>query len=263
VVSLLISDVPGDDPQLIASGPTVPDPTTAADARAIIERYGLEVADSIERFLQTQEAETPDPDDPVFRGNEVRVIAGPQLSLEAAAQRAREEGVPALILSDSVEGESREVGTAFAAIARQAKNHGQPIAPPCVILSGGETTVSITGGGRGGPNTEFGLGMAINLAGEAGITGLSCDTDGIDGSESNAGCIVDEHTVPRAREQGLDPSAFLEDNDAWTFFDALGDLVVTGPTHTNVNDFRAMYIAGRSGTDSGAERAGGSGERRE
>mgnify|MGYP001817975784 FL=1 len=149
----------------------------------------------------------------------------------------------ALILADSIEGESREVGKAFAAIARQAKYHGQPIKPPCVILSGGETTVSLRGQGRGGPNTEFALGMALNLAGEEGISAIVCDTDGIDGSEDNAGCQVDCTTLARARAAGLDPEARVQDNDAWTLFNEIGDLVVTGPTDTNVNDFRAIYVA--------------------
>jgi glycerate 2-kinase len=243
VVTLLISDVPGDDPQLIASGPTIPDSTTAAQARAIIQRYQLQPAASIERFLQTAEAETPAPDDPLFANNTVQLIAGPQVSLLAAAELAKSLGVTPLILSDSVEGESREVGTAFAAIARQAKFHGQPVAPPCVILSGGETTVSIKGSGKGGPNTEFNLGLALNLAGEVGITVLACDTDGIDGSEDNAGSIIDASTLARARARGLDAEVFLNNNDTWSFFDALGDLVVTGPTNTNVNDFRAIYVA--------------------
>lgn len=243
VVSLLISDVPGDDPRAIASGPTVPDASTVADAKAIIQRYGLVVADSILQFLDSPAAETPKPGDAAFEGNEVHIIAGPQVSLMAAASHARSEGVPALILADSIEGESREVGKAFAAIARQARYHGQPIAPPCVILSGGETTVSLRGNGRGGPNTEFALGMALNLAGEEGISAIVCDTDGIDGSEDNAGCFVDSTTLARARGAGVDPETCLRNNDAWTFFDAIGDLVVTGPTDTNVNDFRAIYIA--------------------
>jgi hydroxypyruvate reductase len=244
VVTLTISDVPGDDPQLIASGPTVADPTTAADARVIIDRYQLQVADSIVEFLKSPLAETPKPGDPVFARSEVHVIAGPQVSLLAAAREAESLGVPALILADSVEGESRDVGTAFAAIARQARHHGQPMVPPCVILSGGETTVSISGSGRGGPNTEFALGMALNLAGEAGISALACDTDGIDGSEDNAGGFIDASSLQRGRDLGLDPSALLENNDAWSFFDAVGDLVVTGPTNTNVNDFRAIYVEG-------------------
>ncbi len=243
VVSLLISDVPGDDPRAIASGPTVPDASTAADAKAIIQRYGLAVADSILQFLDSPAAETPKPGDAVFDGNEVHIIAGPQVSLLAAARQAENEGVPALILADSIEGESREVGKAFAAIARQARYHGQPVEPPCVILSGGETTVSLRGKGRGGPNTEFALGMALNLAGEAGISAIVCDTDGIDGSEDNAGCFIDSTTLHRARGAGLDPETSLRNNDAWTFFDAIGDLVVTGPTDTNVNDFRAIYVA--------------------
>lgn len=243
VVSLLISDVPGDDPQVIASGPTLPDPSTAAQARAIIDRYQLTVADSIRQFLLSEQAETPGPADPRFEGDELQLVAAPQISLQAAAAQARSEAVPALILSDCIEGEAREIGKAFAAIARQAKFHNQPIAPPCVILSGGETTVSIKGNGKGGPNTEFNLAMALALAGESGITALACDTDGIDGSEDNAGCIIDETSLARARERGLDPAGYLENNDAWTLFDAIGDLVVTGPTHTNVNDLRAIYVA--------------------
>ncbi len=243
VVSLLISDVPGDDPQLIASGPTLPDPSSAADALAVIDRFELPVPESIREFLHSPAAETPAPGDPLFEGHEWHVIAAPQLSLEAARARAEELGVSALILGDSVEGESREVGKAFAAIARQSRFRGQPLSPPCVILSGGETTVSIRGTGRGGPNTEFALGMALQLAGEPGIYTLACDTDGIDGSEDNAGCVIGPDTLDRARELGLDAPAMLQDNDAWSFFHALGDLVVSGPTDTNVNDFRAIYIA--------------------
>lgn len=242
VVTLMISDVPGDDPQLIASGPTVPDPTTAADARAILARYDIEVADSIAQFLQSDAAETPAPGDERLAGHQWRIIAAPQLSLEAAANHARQRGVTPLILSDAIEGESREVGKVLGAIARQCKLHGQPVAPPCVILSGGETTVSIRGEGRGGPNSECALGMVQALAGEPGITALACDTDGIDGSEDNAGAVIDEATLTRARGLGLDPAAYLADNDAWSFFDALGDLVITGPTDTNVNDFRAIHI---------------------
>ncbi len=250
VVTLLISDVPGDDPEAIASGPTVPDPSTAEQAREIIRRYDLQIPDSIRTFLDSPLADTPKPGDAIFARNEVHIIAGPQVSLLAAARQAESEGVGAIILADSVEGESREVGKAFAAIARQARFHGQPINPPCVILSGGETTVSLKGTGRGGPNTEFALGMAINLAGEGGISAMACDTDGIDGSENNAGSFIDASTLQRARERGLDPDAYLQNNDAWSFFEALGDLVVTGPTDTNVNDFRAIFIDAphRSGT---------------
>lgn len=242
VVTLLISDVPGDDPEAIASGPTVPDPSTAEQAREIIRRYDLQIPDSIRTFLDSPLADTPKPGDAIFARNEVHIIAGPQVSLLAAARQAESEGVSAVILADSVEGESREVGKAFAAIARQARFHGQPINPPCVILSGGETTVSLKGTGRGGPNTEFALGMAINLAGERGISAMACDTDGIDGSEDNAGSFIDPTTLQRARERGLDPVAYLQNNDAWSFFEALDDLVVTGPTDTNVNDFRAIYV---------------------
>lgn len=243
LVTLLISDVPGDDPQLIASGPTVPDSSTAAEAMAILERFRLDAPQSVLKFLNSPAARTPDASDPLFAGNEVHIIASPKLSLQAAAQCAESMGVRALVLSDAIEGESQEVGGAFASIVRKVLAQGQPIAPPCVILSGGETTVTLRGAGKGGPNSEFALALALGLAGEAGVTALVCDTDGIDGSEDNAGCIVDESTLPRAVELGLDAATYLCDNDAWSFFDALGDLVVTGPTGTNVNDFRAIYIA--------------------
>jgi hydroxypyruvate reductase len=243
ILSLLISDVPGDAPQLIASGPTVPDDSTSAEALAILERYRVAVPPSMRSFLESPASGTPPATDPCFERSDTRVVAGPQVSLQAAAALAESRGVPALILSDSIEGESRDVGKALAAIARQVKYHGQPIRPPCVLLSGGETTVTLRGEGRGGPNTEFNLGLALALAGEPGISALACDTDGIDGSEDNAGCFVDALTLARAAEAGLDPHAALVDNDAWSFFHALGDLVVTGPTHTNVNDFRAIYIA--------------------
>jgi glycerate 2-kinase len=246
VVSLLISDVPGDDPQLIASGPTLPDASTAADALAVIERYRLQVADSIRTFLASDQAETPSPGDPGFAADEVQIVAAPQLSLLAASELAAAEGITPLILSDSIEGEAREIGKAMAAIARQSRYHQQPVAPPCVILSGGETTVTISGNGRGGPNSEFNLGMVMALAGEPGITCLAADTDGIDGSEDNAGCFIDKDTLVRAREAGLDPAECLENNDAWRFFDTIGDLLVTGPTHTNVNDFRAIYVAAKA-----------------
>jgi hydroxypyruvate reductase len=249
VVTLVISDVPGDDPQLIASGPTVPDTTTAADALAVIERYQLNVPASVRHFLDTEAAETPDASDPAFSGNELHIIATAQLSLEAAVRRAGQSGVSAMVLSDSVEGESRKVANDLAQLARQVKHSGKPMPPPCVILSGGETTVTVGGDGKGGPNTELGLAMAISLDGEQGITALSCDTDGIDGSEDNAGCFIDDHTLARARELGLNPSIYLENNDAWSFFEPLGDLIVTGPTDTNVNDFRAMYIAGDESSD--------------
>lgn len=242
VVSLLVSDVPGDDPELIASGPTIADPSSTADAIAILARYGISPPPGIEAFLQSEAAETPKPGDPVFEHCEAHIVAGPQVSLQAAAEEARKAGINALILADAVEGEAREVGKAFAAIARQVKYFDQPIAKPCVILSGGETTVSIKGTGKGGPNSEFNLAMAIALGGTSGITAIACDTDGIDGSEDNAGCIIDATTLQRAQQLGMDPASSLDDNDAWSFFNALGDLVVSGPTHTNVNDFRAMLI---------------------
>ena len=246
VVTLLISDVPGDDPQLIASGPTLPDPATVADARAVIERFELKLPPSALRYLNSDQAETPKPGHPAFAGNEVHVIAAPQLSLEAAAEHLRAQGMAAMILSDAVEGESREVGKVLAGIAQQVRHRGQPLAAPCVLLSGGETTVTLGSVGRqegkGGPNSEFALGLALTLGGAPGIVALAADTDGIDGSENNAGSLIDETTLQRARESGLDATGLLGANQSWLFFDALGDLVVTGPTDTNVNDFRAIYI---------------------
>lgn len=246
VVTLLISDVPGDDEQLIASGPTLPDPATVADAQAVIERFQLQLPASALRFLASDMAETPKPGHPAFEGNQVHIIAAPQLSLEAAADYARERGLAAMILSDSVEGESREVGKVLAGIAQQVRHRGQPLPAPCVLLSGGETTVTLGATGRtegkGGPNSEFALGLALALDGAPGIVALAADTDGIDGSENNAGSVVDETTLQRARERGLDAAGLLGANQSWIFFEALEDLVVTGPTDTNVNDFRAIYI---------------------
>jgi len=246
VVSLIISDVPGDDLSAIASGPTVGDPTTAAEARELLARYGITPAPSIATHLDSPAAETPDPDDPIFTSVENRLIATPQMSLEAAAAKARELGLTPVILSDRIEGESREAAKVIAGIARQAQTHGQPARAPCVLLSGGETTVTLseTGRvkGRGGPNTEFLLSLAIALDGQPGIHAIACDTDGVDGSEDNAGAVVGPDTLERARACGMKPIDFQGDNDAWGFFDALGDLVVTGPTLTNVNDFRAVLI---------------------
>ena len=253
VVTLLISDVPRDDPQLIASGPTLGDPSTVVDALAVIERYSLALPDSALRFLDSELAATPPPEHPAFAGNAVHVIAAPQLSLAAAAEYARERGLPAMILSDSIEGESREVGKVLDGIARQVSHYGQPLAAPCVLLSGGETTVTLSAAGRshgkGGPNSELALSLALELGGLSGVVALAADTDGIDGSEDNAGCVVDETTLQRAREADVAAGDLLSANQAWCFFDALGDLVVSGPTDTNVNDFRAIYIE-HSGAES-------------
>ncbi|WP_348751728.1 glycerate kinase [uncultured Aquincola sp.] len=243
VVTLLISDVPGDEPAVIASGPTVPDPSTCADALAILQRYGIEVPAAARAALESGAAETPKPGDPRFAGHQVHMIATPQQSLEAAAALAREAGIEAHVLSDEIEGESREVGKVHAALARAVARHGQPFARPCVILSGGETTVTVKAkGGRGGRATEFLLGCAIALQGQPGVWVLAADTDGIDGVEDNAGAIVSPDTLARATAQGLKAAEVLDRNDAYNFFAPLGDLVVPGPTFTNVNDFRALLV---------------------
>jgi len=247
VVTLLVSDVPGDSPATIGSGPTVADPSTCADALAVLDRHAIDLPAAIRAHLERGDFETPKPGDRVFAGHSVHLIATPQQSLEAAAAAARAVGVEAHILGDEIEGESREVGKVHAALARQVARRGQPFARPCVVLSGGETTVTVRPSsgtpGRGGRATEFLLGAAIALQGEPGIHVLAADTDGIDGSEDNAGAIVTPDTLVRAAAQGLLPRDFLDRNDAYRFFEALGDLVVTGPTFTNVNDFRAMLIA--------------------
>lgn len=242
MVSLMISDVPGDDPAVIASGPTAPDPTSYADAREILAKYEIQVPRLVERLLQAEPDETPKPGDPSLAAVENRLIARPQESLEAAASRARAEGVQPLILGDAIEGEAREVGVVMAGIARQAALHGQPAAPPCVLLSGGETTVTLKGTGRGGRNSEFLLSLAAALDGLPGIHAIACDTDGVDGSEDNAGAVIGPDSLDRAEAAGLSAKAKLEENDAYGFFLALNDLVMTGPTLTNVNDFRAILI---------------------
>ena len=243
VVTLLISDVPGDSPEVIASGPTVPDTSTCADALRILTRYGIEIPAAARAGLESAAFETPKPGDSRFAGHGVYMIATPQESLEAAALAAREAGVEAYILSDRIEGESREIGKMHAALARQIAARNQPFVRPCVVLSGGETTVTVnTKGGRGGRATEFLLGCAIALEGERGVYVLAADTDGIDGVEDNAGAIVTPSTPVRARQAGLKAQEFLDRNDAYSFFQPLGDLVVPGPTFTNVNDFRALLI---------------------
>ncbi len=240
VVTLVISDVPGNDPSIIASGPTVPDPTTTADALGVLEKYRVEISPAVQAFLRSPEAETPKPGATCFAQNEVRLIATPQDALEAAATVARAHGVTPHILGDAIEGEAREVARVQAEIVKQISAHDQPVASPCMLLSGGETTVTVRGSGRGGRNTEFLLALAIALDGEPGVHAIACDTDGIDGVESNAGAIIAPDTLSRARSLGLKAEAELADNNAFAFFEALGDLVVTGPTLTNVNDFRAV-----------------------
>lgn len=248
VVTLTISDVPGDDPSVIASGPTVGDASTCADALAILARYQIAVPEGVLERLRSQALETPKPGDAVFSGHAVHMIATPQQSLEAAAAAALALGIEAHILSDEIEGESREVGKVHAALARAVARRGQPFAKPCVILSGGETTVTVrpqpagTPRGRGGRAGEFCLGLAQALQGQAGVWALAADTDGIDGVEDNAGAFVAPDTLVRARAAGIKVEQFLDRNDAYGFFEPLGALVLTGPTHTNVNDFRALLI---------------------
>ena len=278
VVTLTISDVPGDDPSTIASGPTVPDASTCADALAILKRYGIAVPAAVLAQLTSGALETPKPGDAAFEGNTVHMIATPQQSLEAAAAAARAAGLNAYILSDEMEGESRDVGKVHAAIARSVARapdpsrsvarssdmpgsaalsgdpapamalNFQPFIKPCVVLSGGETTVTIrqqapgSVKGRGGRAGEFCMGLALALQGQPGVYALAADTDGIDGVEDNAGAYVTPDTLQRALAQGMKLDQYLDRNDAYSYFDALGDLVTTGPTHTNVNDFRVLLI---------------------
>ncbi len=242
VHALIVSDVPGDDPAVIASGPTVGDPTTAGQAREILRRYAIEVPFAVERFLKSPEAETPKPGDVRLSRSTLAVVVRPADALAAAAEAARAAGVSPVLFGDEIEGEAREVGRVFAGIARASAREGMPSAPPCVLLSGGETTVTVRGSGSGGRNREFALALAIGLAGRHGIAALACDTDGIDGAADAAGAMVLPDTLARGRVLGLDARAALADNDAGGYFAALGDQVVTGPTRTNVNDFRAVYV---------------------
>lgn len=242
VVSLVVSDVPGDAPSQVASGPTVPDPSDRQTALSYVESYRIELPDRVRRFLMTAPDTTPLPSDPVFAQNSVSVIASAKLSLEAASDVARKHGVTPIILSDAIEGEARDIGLMHAALARETRLRDRPFTAPTVILSGGETTVTIRdGAGRGGRNAEFLLAFAGGAEGLA-LTALAADTDGIDGSESNAGAFANGHTWARLRALGRDPGAMLSQHDAWTAFDALGDLFEPGPTGTNVNDFRAILI---------------------
>jgi hydroxypyruvate reductase len=245
VVALLISDVPGDDPSVIASGPTVPDPTTTADALCVLDRYALEMPAQVRAHLEGEVAETPKPGDPRLAASRTEMVATPQDALEAAAAVVREAGLRPLILGNAIEGEARDVALVHAAMAKQAVRYGQPAEPPCVILSGGETTVTIRGNGRGGRNGEFLLALAVALDGEPDVWALAADTDGIDGVEDNAGAVLRPDTLARAASAGLDARALLANNDSYGLFSRLGDLIVTGPTRTNVNDFRAILVEQR------------------
>ncbi len=241
MVTLAISDVVGDDPAVIGSGPTVADPTSFAEARAILAKYRIEPPPAIARHLAAAADETPKPGDPRLARAEYRLVAAPSQSLAAAAEAAKRIGIEPIMLGDAIEGEARAVGAAHARLALEISAQDNRRAP-AVLLSGGETTVTIRGQGKGGPNSEYLLGMALALQGARDIYALAGDTDGVDGSEDNAGAIVTPDTLARACRAGLDPAALLANNDAWSFFAALGDLVVTGPTRTNVNDLRAVLI---------------------
>ena len=242
--TLLLSDVPGDRPIDIASGPTVGDPTTCADALAIVRRYGIELAPEVRAILTRGAGESVKPDDPRLAGIDTRIVAAPQQALEAAAAVARAAGLAAHILGDSLEGEARDVGKVLAGIALQVADKGQPFRAPCVLLSGGETTVTVRGQGRGGRNVECLLSFAATAGGHPRIHALMGDTDGVDGQEEVAGAIATPDTLARAWAADINPLDRLADNDGHGFFEALGDAVVTGPTRTNVNDFRAVVVAG-------------------
>ncbi|MBU3888364.1 MULTISPECIES: glycerate kinase type-2 family protein [Methylosinus] len=245
VVALMISDVPNDDLSVIASGPTVPDPTTRQDALAVIAKYKIDAPAAVLAYLSTDACETPKPGDKIFDRVENILVATPQGSLDAAAAVASKAGFTPLILGD-LEGESRDVALVHAGIARQIARHAQPIAPPVAIISGGETTVTVRGNGKGGRDAEFLLALTLALEGFGGISAIACDTDGIDGSEDNAGAIMTADSFARAAAQGVDLKALFANNDAYTAFEKLGDLLVTGPTRTNVNDFRVILVPGRA-----------------
>ena len=242
VATLVVSDIPGDNPALVASGPTVPDGSTRADALAAIEAYRMDLPAHVLAHIASPAAVAPDPADPRFARNSVRLIASATVSLEAAATEARRLGVETVILSDSIEGEARDVGSVHAAIAREIALRNRPFAKPVLVLSGGETTVTLRAKGKGGRNSEFLLSLALGIAGVAGIHALAADTDGIDGTENNAGAFADASSVARMLSVGVSARSKLSGNDAWSAFDAVGDLFVTGPTGTNVNDFRAMLV---------------------
>lgn len=242
VVSFIVSDIPGDNPAYVASGPTIADASTRQDALDIVAQYGLQLPDSLLVHLNSPAADAPHPDDPVFSRNEHHIIASAGVSLQAAAHLAGRHGIAAHILSDSIEGEARDVALVHAAVAREMIGRDRPFTRPALLLSGGETTVTLRGKeGRGGRNGEFALALALATDG-LNVTALSADTDGIDGSETNAGAFIDGSTARRLRGAGLDGRRLLSENDSFTGFEKLGDLFVSGPTGTNVNDFRAILV---------------------
>lgn len=243
---LIISDVTGDDPTHIASGPCAPDPTTYADTLAVIKQYAINASPHVMTILQERiqngEEETPKPGDPIFRNVQNQVIATSHQSLAATERFFHEQNITPLMLGDTITGEAREVAKAYAALAREIRHYGNPFKPPVALISGGETTVTVTGHGRGGRNAEFLLSLAIALEGLEQVYALACDTDGIDGTEQNAGAILTPDSLARAQRLGLDPVALLNNNDAYAFFERLDDLIITGPTRTNVNDYRVILI---------------------
>lgn len=242
VHSLILSDIPGDILHLVASGPTIPDPSGVIDAKEIIRRYKINLPPRLANWLDDSCASAPLPNDKSLPGGTVKLLASAQSSLEAAAERARHEGYDAHILSDRIEGEARDAGRVHAAVALQIKGRNQPFPKPCLLLSGGETTVTVRAKGKGGRNTEFLLAFAVDIAGHDGIFALAADTDGRDGTENNAGAVCNGQTVGLLRAKGLDPRALLAANNAWAAFQLTGGIVETGPTRTNVNDFRAILI---------------------
>jgi glycerate 2-kinase len=242
LMTFAISDVPGDEATVIASGPTVADPTTSAQALSILQKYAIDVPKHVQAWLESDKSETLSPDNPLLNKTQFSLIAKPYQSLEAAAKKVQQAGLNVLLLGDDIEGESREVAKVHAGIVRSIIKHGQPVSAPCVVLSGGETTVTVKGNGRGGRNAEFLLSLADCLRGEPNVFAVAADTDGIDGSEDNAGAFLSPDTFARAQAAGLDSEAMLDNNDGYGYFQKLDDLLMTGPTLTNVNDFRAILV---------------------
>ena len=245
VVTLIVSDVPGDNPATVGSGPTVADPTTRHDALSVLAKYGIVAPDSVLTWLEDPRSETPKPGDAGFERVKTRIIATADDALKAAAHAAELAKIRPIVLGGAIQGEARDVAREHARLVMKCMRRGDPARPPCVLLSGGETTVTVAGPGRGGRNSEYLLALALECTGLHGLTALACDTDGIDGTETNAGAVMDSDTLGRARDQGLSPEDALARNDAYGFFQALGDLVTTGPTRTNVNDFRAILLTER------------------